>query len=175
MSEREQWRFQWPDGTWIRWNPARQSWEKEEGEGQGAAPDPSRRAETPVRTETPARAEPSVTAPTPDPPVPTTPTSATVTRSPSGWKSVGEADEEAPSAMQPIAVEVAEEEPIRPVSAEPDPHETEQPPTRGPRLGVSDVIPPREPDRPGGALWPTIVAGAAVGIAVGLLLSNVVR
>lgn len=29
MTEPEQWRFQWPDGTWIRWNPQTQSWEKE--------------------------------------------------------------------------------------------------------------------------------------------------
>lgn len=29
MSQPEQWRFQWPDGTWIRWNPQTQSWEKE--------------------------------------------------------------------------------------------------------------------------------------------------
>ena len=29
MTDPEQWRFQWPDGTWIRWNPQKQSWEKE--------------------------------------------------------------------------------------------------------------------------------------------------
>lgn len=29
MSDPESWRYQWPDGTWIRWNQRTQSWEKE--------------------------------------------------------------------------------------------------------------------------------------------------
>ena len=37
MSQPDQWRFQWPDGTWIRWNPHTQTWEKEPPGAEGAA------------------------------------------------------------------------------------------------------------------------------------------
>ncbi len=169
MSEREQWRFQWPDGTWIRWNPQTQSWEKEEG--QGDAP----RAPAPTRTA--PRSEPVAPPARPVPPAPTvpTPTSAEAASTSIGWKPLGEPETETTTEPQPMAAE-PEEEPSE--SADVPAGETQpQPvePQRGPRLGVSDVIPPREPERPGGSLWPTIVGGAAVGIGVGLLLSSVVR
>ncbi len=31
MTNPDPWRFQWPDGTWIRWNPETEEWEKESG------------------------------------------------------------------------------------------------------------------------------------------------
>ncbi len=34
MSKRD-WKFQWPDGTWIRWNPETETWEREAGGGAG--------------------------------------------------------------------------------------------------------------------------------------------
>jgi hypothetical protein len=53
MSQPEQWRFQWPDGTWIRWNPQTQSWEKEpagadaDADVQEAEPSPPETVEGP--------------------------------------------------------------------------------------------------------------------------------
>ena len=178
MSEREQWRFQWPDGTWIRWNPATQSWEKEEGQGEPVRAT-STRTETAPRPEAPVPAEPVVTPARPVPPPATTPTPtpAEATRSTSGWKSLGDAVDEKSAPTPAVAPETTEQEPVSAVDEEPGVKlgSIQEPPPRAPRLGVSDVIPPREPERPGGSLWPTIVAGAAVGIAVGILLSSVVR
>ena len=37
MNQPDQWRFQWPDGTWIRWNPQTQTWEKEPPGAESAA------------------------------------------------------------------------------------------------------------------------------------------
>lgn len=31
MTTPSAWRFQWPDGTWIQWNPETEEWEKEPG------------------------------------------------------------------------------------------------------------------------------------------------
>jgi hypothetical protein len=65
MSQPEQWRFQWPDGTWIRWNPQTQSWEKEAAGEDGGA---EALQTTPPPTETVARPEPEAVAETqPDP------------------------------------------------------------------------------------------------------------
>ena len=175
MTEREQWRFQWPDGTWIRWNPQTQSWEKED-QGSGA---PGRSVEAaPPRTDppvaTPARGEPSSgprTAsggwkPVADPPAPEAPP----IEEPASVR-----DEPAPLLAEEPRATTEFEEPRHVVEEEPRPEEREPEPVRAPRRSVAEVLPPNEPDRPGGSLWPTVVAGAVVGIAVGLLLSAVVR
>lgn len=36
MSAPAEWRFQWPDGTWIHWNPETEAWEKEESSEEPA-------------------------------------------------------------------------------------------------------------------------------------------
>lgn len=67
MSQPEQWRFQWPDGTWIRWNPQTQSWEKEAPGDDG---DAEVVEATPPPRETLERPEPEVVEevqPDPDP------------------------------------------------------------------------------------------------------------
>ena len=171
MTEREQWRFQWPDGTWIRWNPQTQSWEKEDqgeqrpraAESPPASTIPSAPSQTaaeraagrptgwqPVSRPAPARVEPTpIPEPRPEP--------------------IAETEPQLAEAVTPEAPQVEEPEP------EPEPEPVAEAPARTPRRGVSDVIPPREPDRPGGSLWPTVAAGAIVGIAVGLLLASVIR
>lgn len=181
MTEREQWRFQWPDGTWIRWNPQTQSWEKED-QGQSSS---SRPAEaTTTRTDPPAR-----------PPVPSD-SPVSTSESLGGWKPVAEpptaaaaspVEEPAPVRDEPAPLFEPEfdepeatseiEAPRRVIEEEPRPEkEVEPEPVRAaPRRSVAEVIPPNERDRPGGSLMPTIVAGAVVGIAVGLLLSAVIR
>lgn len=68
MTEPEQWRFQWPDGTWIRWNPQTQAWEKETaGADVPAATDTPAPGETAVvedvRVQEPSVQEPSVEEP----------------------------------------------------------------------------------------------------------------
>lgn len=59
MTTPSAWRFQWPDGTWIHWNPETEEWEKESG-----SPD-----EPPVAVKEPAAppAEPTVAPPAPVP------------------------------------------------------------------------------------------------------------
>ena len=49
MSTPQGWRFQWPDGSWIRWNPETEAWEKE-------APGEDASAEGPALPEAPTRA-----------------------------------------------------------------------------------------------------------------------
>ena len=183
MTEREQWRFQWPDGTWIRWNPQTQSWEKED-QGQSASSRPAEAA--PTRSTAPT--DPPVRAPVPRDPSASPPGAG-------GWKPVAEPPAPAAAPIQesaPVREEPAPlfepefdeptdateiEEPRRVIEERPRPRkEVETEPVRAaPRRGVTEVIPPDEPDRPGGSLMPTIVAGAVVGIAVGLLLSAVIR
>ena len=178
MTEREQWRFQWPDGTWIRWNPQTQSWEKED-QGQATS---SRPAEATTTTDPPVRA----------PVASDRPISPSAT--PGGWKPVAEPPTPTPPIEEPVAVrdepaplfepEIEEptdttevEAPRRAIVEERRPEKEVKPgPVRAaPRRSVAEVIPPNERDRPGGSLMPTIVAGAVVGIAVGLLLSAVLR
>ncbi len=64
MTEREQWRFQWPDGTWIQWNPETEQWEKESG-----SPVEPPETEAASSTSLPSRIEwPSAPAPATDEP-----------------------------------------------------------------------------------------------------------
>ncbi len=125
MSEGDQWRFQWPDGTWIRWNPHTQSWEKESdlSELEAVAPVPA----------------------------------------------VPEVEHAEPNPERAIA-----EQPVEGGAAEPEYRVAVRPrPSRRP--GVSDVIPPTEPEEVRGRLWPTILAGAVVGVAAGVAISFVIR
>ena len=162
MTERDQWRFQWPDGTWIRWNPQTQSWEKEEDQEESSPAPPQ--------------------AATPPPITPRAP-------SPSGWKPAGasvaapspepEPVSAAPESPEPSTADLLAEDGRDDVPETPEPRispEARPAPTGG-RRGVAEVIPPRAggPERPGGSLWPTVLAGAVVGLGVGLLLSNTIR
>lgn len=183
MSDREQWRFQWPDGTWIRWNPQTQSWEKEDQSSPGTP------SSAPAAREIPKPASP--------------PSSS------SGWQPVAaqatpataspgtESEPAAPDSDDRVAEEpsstVGDEPPPRSEPSSPpetagtsDPdvendtvalsNEAPQSRPRTTRSSAPDVLPPRyEPERPGGSLWPTVVAGAIVGVGVGLLLSAVIR
>lgn len=62
MGEPEGWRFQWPDGTWIRWNPLTQSWEKEAGDAA-----PPREQTGVAEPEAPAVVEPAEPEPESEP------------------------------------------------------------------------------------------------------------
>jgi hypothetical protein len=154
MSQPEQWRFQWPDGTWIRWNPQTQSWEKEAPGDDG---DAEVLEATPPPREAVARSEPEVVPdaqPDPDPVAEThpeqeffeTPEPATAV-----WDTATEPDEEEPAHEPMIS-------------------------RRDRRSMVGDVLPPAaEPDGPTSSLWPTVVTGMVVGLGVGLFLWNMIR
>lgn len=180
MSDREQWRFQWPDGTWIRWNPQTQSWEKEDQASAGTSS---------------AGSASEVQRPTRGPQPSTSPPSRPVSEG-AGWQPIASHPATAsPRAEPPVTPEpVRAPEPVGIAELEPDPAPEREPAhattetqvteqraaatasTRGHRSSAPDVLPPRqEPERPGGSLWPTVIAGAVVGLAVGLLLSAVIR
>lgn len=180
MSDREQWRFQWPDGTWIRWNPQTQSWEKEDQSSSGA-PSPA-----PAAREIPKPTTPPSGSAGWQPVAAQTPASASpTTESQPAAAAPGDRVVEKPSSAEPAPSHRTESSspPERAGTPEADveraavlPSEPMQSRTRTPRSSAPDVLPPRhEPERPGGSLWPTIVAGAAVGVGVGLLLSAVIR
>ncbi len=145
MTQPQQWRFQWPDGTWIRWNPQTQSWEKEQGD-----PDP-----TPAASGRDA-------APAID----------------DELEAASEADSE-------IEIEIdtgVDSETVADIDTDavplPDPGDDESRVTREPtpgiiRAGVSDVV--RETNGRGGSLWPAIIAGAVVGIVLGIVFVFVIR
>lgn len=174
MSDREQWRFQWPDGTWIRWNAQTQSWEKE-GQAGSAVSDPDPAGPRPeIPRGAPRTSESSAAAP------------------PSGWQPVAarpsapsssptREERPTPGASTPYLDEAMEDSEARPAAEpqpapEPQPSRAEESRPRAPRSSAPDVLPPQqEPDRPGGSLWPTVIAGAVVGLGVGLLLSAVIR
>ena len=159
MTEREQWRFQWPDGTWIRWNPHTQAWEKEEQDG--AAGDVVSRSGPDDPPEQPSAEDED----------------STVATAVSPRDLVGRP--EANESYVPLPDPEPEEAPFAEEPYAEPPSEAEVPEAprhvRARRTGVSDVIPPREPERPGGSLWPTIVAGAVLGIAVGLVIWSIIR
>ena len=171
MTEPEQWRFQWPDGTWIRWNPQTQSWEKE-----------AAGAEAPLASEIPAPAPV-------EPPVEVVEVEDTAVEGPVVEQPVTEEpDIEEPAAEEPAAEEPAAH--VLPVELEKalagvprveEPVETfpsrrERRTGRAPRSMVGDVLPPRpEPDGPGASLWPTVITGMVVGLGVGLLIWNLIR
>jgi hypothetical protein len=167
MTEPEQWRFQWPDGTWIRWNPQTQAWEKE-----------AAGAEVPAASEiaAPAPVEPPVeVVEVEDPPVSEQP----AVEEPD----VEELVVEEPAVEEPVAraLPVDLEKALADVPRVEEPMETlpsrrERRTGRTSRSMARDVLPPRpEPERPGASLWPTVVTGMVVGLGVGLLIWNVIR
>jgi hypothetical protein len=185
----EQWRFQWPDGTWIRWNPQTQSWEKETAEAdaspapQGAAPSAVQPPVEVVKADEPVVEEPVLERSVDGPAV----------EEPALDESIAHAapvDLEralgaVPRVEEPeLQVEVAGPRAEEAESRIEDPVET-FPSRRERRTGradsagrsmIGDVLPPQpEPDRPGGSLWPTVITGMVVGLAVGLLIWSLIR
>lgn len=154
MSQPEQWRFQWPDGTWIRWNPQTQSWEKEapgddgDAEVLAATPPPREPVERPQpEVVEEVRSEPERVAETNAEPG----VSESVERSTALWDTTAEPDDEEP-APEPMVSR------------------------RERRSMVGDVLPPpAEPVGPTSSLWPTVVTGMVVGLGVGLFLWNMIR
>ena len=171
MTERDQWRFQWPDGTWIRWNAQTQSWEKEEP-GSSPSSEPS---EDPDDATDPESVE-DVPRPAPD-------FSARDIREPAARQEPTASERAGWSApTQRSAEELRSEEEDEEEAAPPAEHERapiEEAPATGRRHRrpmVDDVLPSRaEPDRPGGSLWPTVIVAVIVGLGVGLLLWSIIR
>jgi hypothetical protein len=155
VSPPEQWRFQWPDGTWIRWNPDTEAWEKEISGADGDEPRsevldiaPEERwlldsLEPPAE---PAVAEPGGRT-----------ISAEITVGPDFAVS-SEADED------------LDDEDIDDDNGWGD--DAEQEVALGPRSSAPHVIAEEEPKS---SLRPTIIAGAAVGLAVGIVVSMMLR
>ena len=152
MTDPDQWRFQWPDGTWIRWNPHTQAWEKEPAGAEAVAD-----VEEPVAVEPQAAVETT-------PPVVEELATEPVTI------------EEAPVEEEEERESLSDETPADDVEV---PYEVPRSQTRrgrGRRSMVGDVLPPQpEPERPGGSLWPTVLTGIVVGLGVGLLVWSIIR
>lgn len=156
MTEPEQWRFQWPDGTWIRWNPQTQAWEKEaagaeaSAESDVAAPAPAQPPVEVVKAEEPDDEELIVEKPPVEEPV---------------ARARAVDPEKAPVDVPRV------EEPIEAL-----PSRRERRTGRTSRSMARDVLPTQlEPDRPGSSLWPTVITGIVVGIGVGLLIWFLIR
>jgi len=159
MSDADQWRYQWPDGTWIRWNAQTQSWEKEAPPEEGAAGP----ASSPAGGEVPAPVlDPQPVAPAPAEPPITEPEASAL--------AFAEAEAIEPTASEgpaPASEEGLDDEERAPATLRP---------TRTSRPIARNVLPPpQEPERPGGSLWPTVLVGAVVGVGVGLVVSAVIR
>ncbi|MGH2807753.1 MAG: hypothetical protein ACRDKT_10810 [Actinomycetota bacterium] len=147
MSAPEQWRFQWPDGTWIRWNPDTEAWEKEIADAAGDEP----------------RAEALDIAPEErwlfdnmEPPAP----------------SAATAEEPAPEAgAEIISAETYDDEADWDDVAE---EEGEEDVALGPRRSAAHVI-STEAEEPRSSLRSTIIAGAGIGLAVGIVVTMMLR
>ena len=150
MSQPDQWRFQWPDGTWIRWNPHTQTWEKEPPGAEGAADTRER--------------EPEALLPDPTSP-------------PEDYRSLPEPeliDPEAESAETEPPDADDETEDVEPPRIERPADESV--PRRNPRPMVDNVLPPESAaEQPAASLWPTVLTGIIVGLGVGLFLWNMIR
>ena len=159
MSEQDQWRFQWPDGTWIRWNPLTQSWEKESADDpQGAGAPPK----TAVRGEDRAVVEVEETAADADV-VPDEPPASEADVVPSGPP----ASEFVPETSSPRNGSAADEIPSLP-------ERRTKPSTGRVRPMVDDVV-SEEETAPRGSLWPTMIVGAIAGVGIGLVVLEVMR
>ena len=163
----DQWRYQWPDGTWIQWNPRTQTWEKEEPGGET----------TPVEPAT-VEAPPSEVGPEP---IAETPVAEVDVEEP-----VVEVEVDQPELSEPVVEEPPTElevfdEPEVTVSVyeelvDLDPNGSAQPASTGRRMGVAEVLPPSPTEAEArGRLWPTVMAGAAIGVGIGAALSIYIR
>ena len=141
MSAPSDWSFQWPDGTWIHWNPETETWEKEQS---GVTP-----GSGPIPIELPAPI--SVSRP---------------------------AEQQGPG---PTAI-AAPEEVVEPESGE---LEAAEAGTEGSAEALDYVVPARprrvdttviaETGEDPGSLWPSLIVGAAIGLAAGALVSVFLR
>ena len=148
MNQPDQWRFQWPDGTWIRWNPHTQTWEKEPPGAEGAAD---------AREQEPEALLPDPTSP------------------PEGYRSPPQPELIEPEGAEAEPQDAGDEtEDVRPIRNER--RVDESVPKRNPRPMVDNVLPP-EPaaEQPAASLWPTVLTGIIVGLGVGLFLWNMIR
>jgi hypothetical protein len=154
VSPPEQWRFQWPDGTWIRWNPDTEAWEKEISGADGGEP----------------RSEVLNIAPE------------------ERWLLDGLEPPSEPVVEEPGGRTISADITIGPefaISSEPneyiedsdedegwDDDDDDDEVALGPRRSAAQVI---AEDEPTSSLRPTIIAGAVVGLAVGVVVSMMLR
>lgn len=148
MTTPDPWRFQWPDGTWIRWNPETEEWEKESGtpiEPPGADAQPATVPVPDTDTELPSAPAPATDEPRDD----------------------SQDDEELYDFEEP-------DEEDADVDDDADEDEDEGSRTRA--RPAEPVFAGRQLDeRPGRSLMPTIVGGAAIGVAVGIVVTILTR
>ena len=158
MSSPEQWRFQWPDGTWIRWNPETEVWEKEISQEEGAEPDAGVLDVAPEERwlldglEPPPDVTPAPTAARPPDVEAATP----------------------PPVLETDEVAHGEAAPDDDQDVDPDADFDDEEVALGPRRSAAHVI-STEGEEPKSSLRPTIVAGAGVGLAVGIIVSMMLR
>ncbi len=142
-----QWRFQWPDGTWIRWNPDTEAWEKEKPSEGGDARNDSSEIAPEERWILDNMAPPPATA--------------------AGDVAVDETDDPVAELGDDVDRDVDDAR-----DADWNDHERDDV-ALGPRRSAARVISTEE--EPKSSLRPTIYAGAAVGLAVGIVISLLLR
>ena len=142
-----QWRFQWPDGTWIRWNPRTQTWEKEPPQESSNGATVAPEAEAPLEPEPEYLEGPAAEA-VPEP-------EQEYLEEPAA-EAVPEPERSGSDDFDEWDAELEEDRPVAP---------------RG-RLGVAEVLPPGSDEpRVKGRVLPWVAGGSVVGIAIGLALS----
>ena len=148
MTTPSAWRFQWPDGTWIRWNPETEEWEKEPASSGGA----------PEAVETPK----AVAAPV-LPPIEIARDRAAVDDEPSLDQALPDDD-----------LHDFEEPEDELEDADESDEELDEGSRRRARPAETVFAGPDD-DRPPRPLMPTILGGAAIGLAVGIIVTILIR
>jgi hypothetical protein len=148
MAKEREWRFQWPDGTWITWNPVTETWEKERT-------DPSDERSLDEIFEPPLL--PQGLVPTAPPPseAPGEPVVGPPVADPHDSKAV-EASEDADEGArgdEGAGYYTARKRVTR---------------------ATEEILPPEEPELPRARALPAVMIGAAVGAAGGWALVNFV-
>lgn len=152
MTTPSAWRFQWPDGTWIRWNPETEEWEKE----------PASSADAPEAVGSPAAVVATQAAPV-QPPIEIARDRDAVDEEPSLDQSLPEDDlhdfEEPDDELEEI--EASDED-------------VDEGARRRARPAESVFAGPGD-ERPERPLMPTILGGAAIGLVVGIIVTILIR
>ena len=150
MTTPSAWRFQWPDGTWIRWNPETEEWEKEPA-SSGEAP------EAVVATHVDAPVQPPIE----------------IVRD-------RDAVDEAPSLDQTLPDDELHdfEEPENELEEIDEIEESDEELDEGSRRRArpaETVFAGPGDERPERPLMPTILGGAAIGLVVGIIVTILIR
>jgi hypothetical protein len=187
MPERSDWSVPWPDGSWLTWNDATESWEKQDEPPSGATQAQPKEAVTDKTEEAKQPVPTKVSSGTTVPKTPAPKTASTKTGSP---PSVPRKTTAAKSSQPVPKHENTPSEAPSPRAAGPAPTEQNwswQPVSDAAKTLTkvrSSSIPSGGGSSSSGRSsvgvrpippWSMIAAGAAVGVAAGYLLVNLIR